>query len=142
MPMLSSKQQYLFARLPIENPYEFASAWLVIQMSGHATPTQKSKSITYLAPRAALWISVGAFAIHLVLAAIWHSGTTFQRSGSIITMAAASLCRFGLVRCRKESSQLSGDRPSTPRLYEPAILLPVLAAVGTAIWGYGDLIKF
>ncbi|MCD0421232.1 hypothetical protein LOC51_28770 [Rubrivivax sp. JA1024] len=101
----------------------------------------KRKAIAYFAPRATLFITVASLAIHSGWAWATNCGVNFQRGGAIVVLVAAAL--YALSEWYEaKGGRLDGGALERYHFLNPAFLLPFLAALGTLIWGYGDLLPF
>lgn len=102
-------------------------------------PWMRYHAVNYLAPRAALAVSIAALASHAAWAILSDCGVNFQRAGAPVVLISA-LC-YALIEWREPKvGLLSGGRLQRLKLFNPLFILPVLAAVGTLVWGYGDLL--
>jgi hypothetical protein len=80
--------------------------------------------------------------LHLAIAARTGCAENFQRGGSAI-VALAVLVIAGIEHRRDRRSNLTfwSDDAALPfRLRNPYVMAPVLAILGTLIWGYGDIL--
>jgi hypothetical protein len=130
-------------KLPFDGNYDFGQAWLAIcrWRSPDTVPHMKRKAMKYFAPRLALWISALSLVGHGYWASITHCGVNFQRGGAIVVFAAAAL--YAILEWHEPNGAiLDGGLVQRIWFYNPAFLLPLLGAVGTLIWGYGDLVPF
>lgn len=126
---------------PNVGPYNFQQVRYVVWNWRQVYPYNRRLAVEYLSPRCALWISLLALLVHALWAAHSHCGVNFQRAGAIISLAAAVL--YATVEAhRNDAAKLSGSPILPFSFYAPGFLLPFLAALGTAIWGYGDLIPY
>lgn len=130
-------------KLPYDKDYSFAQAWRAVREWRYPDtfPYMKRKAMEYFAPRLALWISVSSLIGHWYWASITHCGVNFQRGGAIVVLAAAALYAV-LEWFEPNAATVSGGPVQRVWFYNPAFLLPILGALGTLIWGYGDLLPF
>ncbi|GJE27540.1 hypothetical protein [Methylobacterium organophilum] len=128
-------------KLSYEGEYGFAQSWQVIRewSRDDTYPWMKLKALEYLLPRAAFWVSIAVLGSHWYWAEASRCGVNFQRGGAVITVAAA-LAYATLEWHDPGTAHLSGARAPVWSFFKPAFVLPVLAALGTAVWGYGDLL--
>lgn len=128
-------------KLPYEGDYGLSQSWQVVRewTREDTYPWMKVKALECLLPRAAFWVSFIVLASHWYWAEASHCGVNFQRGGAVITLAAA-LAYAVLEWHDSGTALLSGQRAPIWSFFKPAFVLPVLAAVGTAVWGYGDLL--
>lgn len=104
-------------------------------------PWMKRKIINYLAPRLAAGISVAALTLHAFWAHSSGCSVNFQRGGAIVTLIAAAL--YAVVEWHDPKTlHLSGGPVTKLTFSNPYLTLPLLATLGTVVWGYGDLITW
>jgi hypothetical protein len=130
-------------KLPYDGEFNFKQAWQAVRewRRPDTAPYMKRKAVRYFAPRLALWTSVLSLVGHWYWASITHSSVNFQRGGAIVVLAAAAL--YAVLEWHQPStSNLSGGPVQQFWFHNPAFLLPFLGAVGTLVWGYGDLLPF
>lgn len=130
-------------KLTNETDFTIVVFWRVLKKwrESDTYPWMKQMAVTYIAPRAALGISLIALFVHFIWAIYTKCGVNFQRGGSIVALSAAALYAFVDWHDPK-TALLSGKRINRLRILGPYIMLPILAAIGTIVWGYGDLIPF
>lgn len=104
-------------------------------------PSVLAKFWGSLIPYLVCVFSLISITIHGYLSYIHSCSETFQRGGSLLVLMAA--VGFGIIEyINPETTYLSGRKKRTFHLNNPLVALPFIAAVGTLIWGYGDLIPF
>jgi hypothetical protein len=93
-------------------------------------------------PRLAMAASVLTLLVHGALA--WRSDCPkgFERSGADIV--AFALAAFAVIQYFADidagTARLSGKRMVPWSILHPFVFLPILAIIGTVLWGYGDLL--
>lgn len=130
-------------KLTYDTDFTFAMVWGVLTKwrKSDTYPWMKRKAVTYIAPRAAFWISLITLFAHVIWAIHTKCGVNFQRGGSIVALSTAVL--YAVVDWHDpKTAFLSGGRIKPITIFDPYIMLPVLAAIGTVVWGYGDLLPF
>lgn len=130
-------------KLPYDGDYGFRQAWLALREWRRPDTVlyMKRKAMEYVAPRLAFWISFLSLVLHSHWAWTTHCGANFQRGGAIVAFAAAAL--YAVLEWHDpKTAVLSGGPIQRVSFYNSALLLPLLGAAGTLIWGYGDLLPF
>jgi hypothetical protein len=130
-------------KIPYEKDFTIAEAWLVLTTwrQSDTYPWMKRRTVNYIALRAAFFVSLIVLFVHCIWALQTHCGINFQRGGSIIALLAAGL--YAVVDWHDPKTVFlsgGGMRPIT--FFDPYFMLPVLGALGTVVWGYGDLLPF
>ncbi|TPJ77180.1 hypothetical protein [Mesorhizobium sp. B2-6-2] len=116
-------------------------SWRVLRHSARADPWMRRKAVNYLAPRLALAISILVAVVHFIWAVGSECGVNFARVGGIITFTAAAL--YAVREWHEpKTGLLSGGEVERIHIWNPLFLLPLLAAIGTLIWAYGDLLPW
>jgi hypothetical protein len=130
-------------KISYEKEFTIVEAWLVVSTwrQGDTYPWMKKNAVVYLAPRAAFWVSIIVLFGHCVWAIHSNCNVNFQRGGSIITLLAAGL--YAIIDWHDPHTMLlSVGQIKRLKIFNPYFILPLLAAVGTLVWGYGDLLPF
>ncbi len=104
-------------------------------------PWMRRLAISYLAPRLALLFSTLVLGGHVIWAMKSGSGVNFQRGGAPVVFISA-VCYAVIEWHEPKAALLDGGPVRKLRLFNPLFLLPLLAAIGTLVWGYGDLLPF
>lgn len=99
-------------------------------------PWMRRRTVNFLVPRCAFWLSVLTVAVHAWWASVSHCGVDFQRGGAVVVLLSAA--GYGLVSWH-EATSLMVNKLSP---FHPLFMLPLLGVVGTLLWGYGDLLPF
>ncbi|XHC10656.1 hypothetical protein ABWH98_24520 [Labrenzia sp. ac12] len=107
--------------------------------SEDTAPWMKRRAVNYLSPRCAALISVITLLVHLIWAERSSCAINFQRSGSLLVLNAAAFYAF-IEWHKADGGKLSGGKLKRYSLFNPFIVLPIIAALGTVVWGYGDLL--
>ncbi|WP_448954840.1 hypothetical protein [Labrys neptuniae] len=114
---------------------------ILFNWQNETIPWRRRRTSEFLAPRCAIILSVSALILHFWWA--WSSacGLNFARAGADVVLIAATA--YAWVEWHSVSGGLlSGGPVNRFAIWESGWLLPALAAGGTLIWGYGDLLPF
>jgi hypothetical protein len=127
-------------KIPYYGEIKPKEAMLVIRTwtQSDTYPWMKRKAIDYFAPRAAFICSIIVLTIHYWWAFESKCGVNFQRSGAVIALVSAAL--YSLIEWHKSDAGVLGGTIKRFRFFSPYFMLPLLLAMGTVIWGYGDLL--
>lgn len=127
-------------KIPYDGELKLNEVMLVIRtwQQSDTYPWMRRKAIDYIAPRAAFVFSIIFIIIHYRWALESKCGVNFQRSGAVIALVSAAL--YSLIEWHKPDAAVLEGTIKRFKFFSPYFMLPLLLAVGTVIWGYGDLL--
>lgn len=117
----------------------YAFVWKVIKnwRKSDTYRGMKREVIIFIAPRIAWLISLIAIVAHAYWVINSKISMNFSRCGAVITLMTAALYAV-LDWHDPKATVLSGAKIKSIKIFDPYITLPILAVIGTAVWGYGD----
>lgn len=102
-------------------------------------PWMKRKAANYISPRIGYLLTIIILLLHYYWAIESNCSINFQRGGATIVLVSALF--FAWVDWHPPASgQLSGGKVEKFSIWSPLFALPLIAVIGTIIWGYGDLL--
>ena len=90
----------------------------------------------------ALTATVVVISAHWAWARHTHNATDFARGGALVSLFTALLLATLATYTFDKGFQLDGGRVPEFHPLKPSFVVPVLAAVGTILWGYGDMVPW
>lgn len=130
-------------KIPHKQPFGVKQTYKVLREWGwpDTYPWMKRKAVNYLAPRVAFWFSGVALVGHLIWAWNTECSINFQRGGAVVVFTAAAL--YACIEWHEPNGgYYSGGPVQRLSLANPFFVLPLIGAIGTLVWGYGDLFPF
>jgi hypothetical protein len=118
-----------------------AEAWLIIRewRKPDTFPWMRRKVVNWLVPRLSWVLSALSIVAHIVWAILSSCSTDFTRAGAAVTVIAA--IGAALVDWHEpNAAMLDGGPVPRFRLLDPMVAIALQVALGTLIWGYGDLV--
>lgn len=119
-------------------PLDFSSLLCVLRNWSAVDPADQERAACYLAAIVPLLLLVPILLMHAYFALTTECGVSFQRGGAMLAMIVA-LAFGGIEFCRDRRANVGTNPPQLFDLRNPFFVLPLLAAVATFVWGYGDL---
>lgn len=140
---VDGKKKYRFKVPHDENDFRLSHCLRIIREWGRedTVPWMRRHTANYLAPRIAWWVSLLILIVHAWWAASASCGFNFSRGGALVVFVSA--VAFGWIAWHEPKAGVLGGGPVNKlTLFHPLFMLPFLAALGTLINSYGDLIPF
>ena len=122
-----------------DETFTWLVSFKVIKNWHNAFPWQKRKAVEFASPRLGLFSSVLTIAFHVYWAVTSSCSENFQRGGSIVVFISAIMFAYSNWHDSK-GGRLDGGPVEKFEFWNPNLLMPIIAGVGTLIWGYGDLV--
>jgi hypothetical protein len=129
------------SRIPYEGPISLREVILVLRgwRAADTYPWMRRKAMNWLVPRAGWGMCLGLVALHFAWAGISSCSADFARAGAAVTLVAAIGAAL-LDWHDPKAMALDGGKLPIFRLLNPIVALALQVALGTIIWGYGDLL--
>lgn len=118
----------------------FKKAWAVLRLGRTAYPAERGRAVSYFLPRVSWILCAMAIGGHVAWA-LSSCPLNFGRGGAAVTMIAALAAAMTDWHA-PNAMVLDGGPANVFRLLEPKIAIAMQVLLGTAIWGYGDLLPF
>ena len=108
---------------------------------GDTYPWMRRRTANYLAPRIAWWASLLVIILHGWWASSSSCSFNFARGGALVVLISAAA--YGWIMWHEPKGGLLGGGPINRfEPFHPLLMIPLLGALGTIMWGYGDMLRF